>query len=517
MTSQESRTTETRDAEDSPSPTDIDVEVLGRQRPAVFGSWLSEVGFCSSLLGLMLMGEYLVGGFHIILPQLASDLNIPSESQTWPSSVFSLVAGACLLPFGRVSEKFGGYITFNIGLGWFFLWTLLSGFSHNYVMLIACRAMAGLGVSAVLPAGMMMLGKTYRPGPRKNLVFALYGSFAPIGFFFGIFIGGLTGQYLSWRWYFWVGSMILGVLIAISFFSIPKDYGNKHEVQMDWLGTVTIVPGLALLIYALTDSSQAPEGWKSPQILVTLIVGVLLLAIGFYIEKCVASSPLLPPDLFSTKYIKTLMLALWLTYGVFGLFLFYSSFYIERVLRASPLLTAAWYVPLAAGGVTIGLVGGFTLHLLPGRLLLILSGCGSIVCVLLFAIMPEDPSYWAYVFPSMVCATIGIDIAFTVSNVYITTSLPQHHQGLAGALINSLLFLGISFWLGMADIAVHQTSDSGLRSSYKSAFWVGVGAASAAASLFSTVRIGSASSDLTVEEKRQREAAGQTTLEDHRR
>ncbi|KAF5524805.1 Drug resistance protein [Colletotrichum aenigma] len=161
MTPQESRTTETRDAEDSPSPMDIDVEVLGRQRPAVFGSWLSEVGFCSSLLGLMLMGEYLVGGFHIILPQLASDLNIPSESQTWPSSVFSLVAGACLLPFGRVSEKFGGSITFKIGLGWFFLWTLLSGFSHNYVMLIACRAMAGLGISAVLPAGMMMLGKTY--------------------------------------------------------------------------------------------------------------------------------------------------------------------------------------------------------------------------------------------------------------------------------------------------------------------------------------------------------------------
>lgn len=180
-----------------------------------------------------ILQEYLVGSFHIILPQLASDLSIPSGSQTWPSSVFSLVAGACLLPFGRLSEKFGGYVTFNIDLGWFFLWTLLSGFSHNYVMLIACRAMAGLGISAVLPAGMMMLGKTYRPGPRKNLVFTLYGSFAPIGFFFGMFIGGLTAQYLSWRWYFWIGSMILGVLIAISFFPIPKDCGNNHEVQVD--------------------------------------------------------------------------------------------------------------------------------------------------------------------------------------------------------------------------------------------------------------------------------------------
>ncbi|OLN87008.1 Drug resistance protein YOR378W-like 5 [Colletotrichum chlorophyti] len=486
---------------------EFDVEYLGRQRPAVFTSRWSELGFCFSLLGSMLMAEYFVSGFHIILPPLASELDIPQASQTWPSSVFSLVTGAFLLPLGRLGDMYGGYLTFNIGLAWFFIWCLIAGFSNNYMMLIICRALQGLGSAAYLPAGIMLLGKIYRPGPRKNLVFALYGAFAPIGFFFGILIGGVSGQYLSWRWYFWLGSIVLGIITAVSFLTIPHDYRDKRpEISMDWWGVATIVPGLLLVVYAITDSSHAPNGWASPQIIVTLILGVALLVAAWYVESRVASVPLLPGDLFAPKSMKTLVAALFFAYGTFGLFLFYSSFYIETVLHMSPLLTAVWYVPLIVGGILIGTVGGFTLHLLPGRILLAISGVGNLLCVLLFAVTPENPSYWAFVFPSMICATIGIDITYTVSNVFITTNLPGYRQGLAGALINSTLFLGISFFLGMGDVVVGQTSHLGLRKSYQAAFWFAVGVAAVALLLYAFVRIGSAKSDLTMEEREQLEA-----------
>jgi hypothetical protein len=80
--------------------------------------------------------------------------------------------------------------------------------------------------------------------------------------------------------------------------------------------------------------------------------------------------------------------------------------------------------------------------------LLVVSGICYVLCVLLFAIIPENPNYWAYVFPSMLCATLGVDVTYNVTNIFITTSMPKARQGLAGALINSLLFLGISFFLG---------------------------------------------------------------------
>lgn len=180
---------------------------------------------------------------------------------------------------------------------------------------------------------------------------------------------------------------------------------------------------------------------------------------------------------------------------------------LERVLAISSLRTTAWFAPMAAGGLILATVGGFVLHLLPGTILLVLSGVGYVVCVLIFAILPENPNYWAYIFPAMVCATIGVDVTYSTSNVFITTSMKKDQQGLAGALINSVLFLGISFFLAVADIAVTNTAHLGLKQSYKVAFWFGVACAGVALLLLvGFVKIDKAKSDLTADEKAELEA-----------
>lgn len=78
------------------------------------------------------------------------------------------------------------------------VWSLIAGFSINPLMLDFCRALQGFGPAAYLPAGVMLLSNAYRPGPRKNLVFSLYGTCAVVGFFAGIFFAGLVGQYMHW-------------------------------------------------------------------------------------------------------------------------------------------------------------------------------------------------------------------------------------------------------------------------------------------------------------------------------
>lgn len=143
-------------ARGSYSPSEI--ERLGRERPEVFTSIWMELGFCFALLGSMFVSEYFISGFNILLPPLTADLNIPSQAETWPSSVFSLVTGAFLLPFGRLADMFGGYIVFNLGLLWFVVWSIIAGFSQNYIMLIVCRALQGFGPAAFLPSGIMLLG-----------------------------------------------------------------------------------------------------------------------------------------------------------------------------------------------------------------------------------------------------------------------------------------------------------------------------------------------------------------------
>ncbi|KAL2870573.1 major facilitator superfamily-domain-containing protein [Aspergillus lucknowensis] len=483
------------------------IERLGRERPALFANRWVELSFCLSILCSEFLTEYFVSGFNTILPHLSTSLSIPPEYQTWPASVFSLITGAFLLPAARIADIYGARLVFNVGLAWFALWSFVAGWSTNYKMLIVCRALQGLGPSAFLPAGIMLIGSIYRPGPRKNLVFSLYGAFSPVGFYSGICVGGLSAHYLLWRWYFWIGSAIVLVVLVVSIVGmsmmhLPSSSSSSSSIdRMDWWGCGTIVPALLLLVFAITDGSHAPDGWRTPYVLVAFLVGIALLGVAVYVEGWVAESPLLPFDVFRVRYMSPLFVALSFSYGVFGIYLFYASFYIEDVLGKDSLTTAIWFAPMAAGGLILATVGGFTLHLLPGKVLLMISGAGYVVSMLLFAIIPDTPNYWAYVFPAMVAATVGVDIGYSVSNIFITTSLPQNRQGAAGALINTIVFVGISFFLGLADVVVAQTRHLGVEASYKAAFWFGVACSGVAVVILVFIRVGKAASELTVEER----------------
>lgn len=233
-----------------------------------------------------------------------------------------------LLPIGRLADMYGSYAVFNAGYVWLTVWALAAGFAPDGVTLIVCRAMQGLGSACILPCGIALLGQVYRPGPRKNIVFAMYGAVCPIGFFLGLFVGGLSEEVLSWRWYFWSGAISCALGCAASLFSIPNDYreARRRGCGMDWLGTLTTVPGLLLVVYGITDSSHAPHGWATPRICVSVAVGVLVLALAVYVEGWVASEPLVPLDIFRDKQMAMLFGCVFMVYGVFGIYLFYASF-----------------------------------------------------------------------------------------------------------------------------------------------------------------------------------------------
>ena len=484
------------------------LERLGRERPARFKSFGAELAFCYSVLTSEFMAEYFISGFNVIMPTLVSDLNIPPAATVWPASAFSLASAAFLLPFGRLADMYGGYPVYLAGLAWFLVWSLISGFSQNQLMLDFCRALAGLGPAAFLPAGVMLIGSNYRPGPRKNLVFSLYGGAAPLGFFAGVFFAGLTGSLLPFGAYFWIGAGLIATTIVAAIFTVPNDVAESMErgVKMDWLGSLLIVSGLIFVVFAITDASHAPDGWRTSYILVTLLLGVSLLCIAYYVEGWVAKNPLLPFDLFKVPYMSALIISSLFSDGVLGVFLLYSTLYMQSIMGATPLQVAAWFVPMCTGGVIISVVGGYVLHLLPGTILIAIGGLAWIGNSLLFALAPEGANYWAFVFPAMICATLGIDIIFNVANIFISTSLSQARQGLAGALIMSLLFLGIAFCLAFADVTQTNTARLGLKASYQAVFWYQLGCSVLSLGIMlGFVRIRKAKSELTVDERAARE------------
>lgn len=404
---------------------------------------------------------------------------------------------------GRFADQYGGYVVYSLGLLWHLTWSLIAGFSTNQLMLNFCRALQGFGPAAFLSSGLMLLGSNYRPGPRKNLVFSIYGGCAPVGFFSGLFVSGISGQWLTWRWYFWIGAILVGISLATAIIFVPSDFRSKQKenadnpVKMDWLGAATMFSGLILTFFAVNDGAHAPQGWRTPYIIACFILGVLLLGASVYVEGWVASQPLLPASLFKVPQMNPFILALFFSYGVLGTWLLYTTLYAEAIMSAEPMQLVAWFVPFALGGLILSPLGGYILHRVPGTVLLVISGVAWILAPLLFAIAPQGASYWAYTLPAMICGTLGIDITYNIANVFITTKLPDHQQGLAGAVCNIMLFLGVSFFLGFADLVAQETASKGQRQSYKAVFWYATACATVAVLLLlGFVRIEKAESEL---------------------
>lgn len=366
------------------------------------------------------------------------------------------------------------------------------------------------------------MGSLYRPGPRKNLVFAIYGTSAVFGFFGGIFIAGIVGQFLRWGFYFWIGAILAAVTLSTSVFSIPhhaaSDAGrvDRSKIKMDVPGALTIISGLILIVFSITDSAHAPHGWKTPYIPITFTLGVIFLLVAAYVETRVALQPLLPASIFITPCMTPLLIALFLLYGTWGIFSVYGTLYFQNVMGASPLLVVAWYTPLGVAGLLISILEGFILHLVPGRVLLIISGLGALGSQLLLALLPlHGANYWAWIFPATVFSTIGIDLSTILMTVFITTTFPVSQQGLAGGVINSVLQLGVAFVLGLTDIIQSATVDEvGLARSYKNTYWFGVAAGAVALLLLAIWgRVPKATSQLTEEERAELEEEARSEAE----
>ncbi|KAM3441070.1 hypothetical protein MY4824_001854 [Beauveria thailandica] len=493
--------------------TQADIERLGRERPPIFASTFIEVVFVIAIVMSLMMSEYFTSGFNVILPTLSNAIHIPETARTWPTAVPNLAAGVVLLPFSRLCNQWSARVVYLGGHVWLMAWAAAAGFCTAPTPMIVCRAMQGIGFGAFLPAGLSILGQIYRPGPRKNRVYCVYGAFAAVGFYSGILTAALTTQYADWRWYFFLGATLQFVVISVSYATIPRELADVDpEARMDWLGLVTSVPALTLINFAFSSATHAPKGWATSYIIVCLVVGVICLGLTVYVQGWVSTQPLMPRKIFKPKYMIRLFIALFCFYGVNSIFLFYSSLYIGNVLRASPILTAAWYLPLLFGGIFLAILGAMVLHLFSNQILLILASLGFLCCALLFAILPFDSGkpagilYWMYVFPAILCATLGIDLSFNVTNVFLTTALPKRDQAVVGGVINCLMYIGSSFCLGFSDLLIASVQKVrgvhlGSAEQYRIGFWLGVGLSGVPLLLTLTMRLGSASAELTADEK----------------
>jgi MFS family permease len=332
---------------------------------------------------------------------------------SWMPAAYSLTVGTFILPSGRLGDIFGHRKIFIIGYIWLALWSLIAGFSvySGQILFDICRAFQGIGPALLLPNAIAILGRTYPPGKRKDMVFSIFGSTAPGGFLIGALFSALYGQLNWWPWAYFTTAIVSLGLAAASFFvipSIPVIHNNNISIsilqRLDIFGILTGVSGLVLINFAW---NQGPiVGWPTVYVYVLLIVGLLFMVVFFFIERGVPC-PLLPIDSLSreTGFILACIVAGW---SAFGIWIYYLWQFMEVLREETPLQATAYFVPVAISGLCAALTTGKLLSIIsPGFVMLISMTCftaGSIV----LATLPVERTYWAGIFISCVIMPWGM-------------------------------------------------------------------------------------------------------------
>ena len=434
---------------------------------------------------------------NVALPSIGTDLSFAQDDLSWVVNSYTLFFGGFLLLGGRLADLLGRRRMFVAGLILFALASLAGGLATSPGLLIAARAVQGLGAALLSPAALSLVTVIFAEGAERNKAMGVWGAVAGSGGAAGVLLGGILTEYAGWEWVLFV-NVPIGLAAAFFALRLLPESRNEGERRFDIAGAVTVTAGLSLLVYTLVDANDA--GWTSGQTLGLGAIAVALLG-GFYLVERASKAPLVPFSIFRKRTITgTNVVALLVAMALFSMF-FFISLYMQQVLGYSAIKSGLSYLPLAVGiiisaGIASGLVTkvGFKPVLVAG---LVLTAIGLVW----FAQVDVDGTYLGDIlFPSLLAA-VGLGFAFVSMTIAAVSGIEHEQTGLASGLINTSQQVGGALGLAiLASIANSRTDslmqDAGgapsalpdaLTQGFQTAFMVGAGFAVLGAILAATL------------------------------
>lgn len=401
------------------------------------------------------------------------------------TAAYGMALGTLILPAGRLGDMFGHKRIFIIGWLWFAVWSLFCGFSdyRGYTMLVAGRAMQGIGPALLVPNGIALIGRTFPLGLKRNFSISCFGGMGPVGMVVGSSFSALCAENGWWQWSFWALSITCVLISLISYLICPADTHAppptsssspkpKWWIKFDLYGALSGIAGLIMVNFAF---NQAPiVGWHQSYIPFVLVLGLISLAAFIYIELRVATNPLIPLKGLTREaaFVLACIAAGWGSHGIWvvGYFVFQTRF-----RHLTPLTAVAEKVPVAPIGLACAMAVAFVLRRVRVAWVMFAAMLAFLVGTLFLVTAPVGQTYWANTFLSVIIMPLAMNWSYPAGSVLMSNAVPRENQGIAASLISTMVNYSISLGLGMAGSVERYVGDKeGPLEAWRAGLWFGV-------------------------------------------
>lgn len=455
---------------------------------------------------------------NVALPRIGAQFGAQLADLQWTVSAYTLTMASLILLGGSLGDHYGRRRVFLIGVAWFALASALCGLAPSIGVLIAGRALQGIGGALLTPGSLAIIQATFHPDDRPRAI-GTWSGLGGIAGAVGPFVGGWLVDAASWRWVFLLNLPLAAVVLAVTILHVPESRDEQAHGRFDVLGAALGALGLAGITYALIEAPA--RGLTSPMVLGAAAVGLLSMA-AFLVWERRERDPMLPLDVFASRQFSASNAVTFCCYAALGGVIFFFVVQLQVVAGFSALLAGAALLPMTILILLLSSRMGALAQRIGPRIPMAVGPAVAAVGVLLMGRVGPGASYVADVLPATTVFGLGFAILIAPLTTAVLAAVETRHAGIASGVNNAvaraaglLAVAALPLVTGLpADYANRAAFAAGFRSvTYVCALLLVVGAGLA----WAAVAGGRPAADRAAPLSRHQCGVGGPTLEPHRR
>jgi EmrB/QacA subfamily drug resistance transporter len=393
---------------------------------------------------------------NVALPRIGSDLNAGLTALQWTVNAYTLTLAGLLLLGGSLGDRLGRRRVFVLGVLWFTAASIGCTVAPTAGVLIAMRALQGVGGALLTPGSLAILEAVFRREDRGAAVGAWSG-LGGVATAVGPVLGGVLVGVAPWGWrlVFLINVPIAAAVVWLSERYVPETRNEESSGSLDVTGVVLAALGLAGVVFALTEGPR--QGWGTG-LVAALVIGVALL-VAFVVVEARSSHPLVPLSLFRSRNFTGANLATLVVYAALSGALFLLPVVLQRTAGFSPIAAGSSLLPITAVMLLLSSRMGRWASLRGPRLPMTIGPIIAAVGIGMLMRIDENTSFAVDVLPALLIFGLGLSITVAPLTSTVLAAAPVHLIGVASAVNNDVAraagLLAVAVLPGLAGISQH--------------------------------------------------------------
>lgn len=375
--------------------------------------------------------------------QISRDMHMNSIMIAWVSNAYALTFGGFLSFGARLGDVLNRRTILLTGLWIFSIASLLVGLANNQVMLIAMRALQGIGGALLAPATLALL-MDYYSGSMLTRAISYYGATAGIGTSLGLIVGGIIASYSTWRVGFYLDMIMGAILIILTWRNVHPQQEVKNKTTMDWWGTITSIIGFSSLIYSINATL-----YRNVAIVITVVA-----LVGFVLIERRVKNPLMPLIIFKDNQRASALISRFFMLGTSMSYFFLMPQALQKVFGITPLVAAVAFLPLTVVQFGVSLFVARLTFKFSNTFVLIAGAIIDTFGLLLGAIIGIGQGYLLGVALPMIFIGIGQGLIMSPLTVAGVANTTKDIAGAASGVVNTVHQIGGAVGLSIISVLV---------------------------------------------------------------